>query len=88
MAPGELNELKAQPKDILDKGFLRPTISSWGDPVFFVMQKDGCLKMCMDYRQQNIVTIKNSYQIPSNYDLFYQFQGASYFSNIELRLGN
>ncbi|WMV07858.1 hypothetical protein MTR67_001243, partial [Solanum verrucosum] len=85
MAPAELKELKEQLKDLLDKGFIKPSISPWGAPVLFVKKKDGSLRMCIDYRQLNKVTIKNKYPIPRIDDLFDQLQGASYFSNIDLR---
>ncbi|WMV24573.1 hypothetical protein MTR67_017958 [Solanum verrucosum] len=53
IAPTELKELKEQLKDLLDKGFIRPSISQWGASVFFVKKKDGSLRMCIDYRQLN-----------------------------------
>ena len=87
MAPAKLKELKAQLKDLLDKNFIRPSISPWGAPVLFVKKKDGSLKMYIDYVQVNKITIKNKYSLPRIDDLFDQLQGASYFSNIELRLG-
>ena len=73
--------------DFLDKGFIRPSISQWGAPVLFVKKKDGSLRMCIDYRQLNKVTIKNKYPIPRIDDLFDQLQGASHFSKIDLRSG-
>ena len=87
MALTELKYLKAQLKDLLDKGFVRPSIYLWGAPVLFVKKKDGSLKMCIDYRQLNKVTIKNKYPIPGIDDLFDQLQGASYFYKIDIRLG-
>ncbi|KAH0757840.1 hypothetical protein KY290_021333 [Solanum tuberosum] len=87
MAPAELKELKEQLKDLLDKGFIRPSISPWSAPVLFVKKKDGSLRMCIDYRQLNKVTIKNKYPIPRIDDLFDQLQGASHFSKIDLRSG-
>ena len=87
MAPDELIELKAQLKDMLDKGFIQPSISSWGDPVLFVKKKDGSFRMCIDYCQLNKVTIKNKYPLLRISDLFNQLQGASYFSVIDLRSG-
>ena len=78
MAPAELKELKEQLKDLLDKGFIRPSISPWGAPVVFVRKKDGSLCMCIDFRQLNKVTIKNKYPLPRIDDLFDQLQGASY----------
>nr|XP_016477319.1 PREDICTED: uncharacterized protein LOC107798794 [Nicotiana tabacum] len=50
MAPTELNELREQLKDLLDKGFIRPSVSPWGAPVLFVKKNDGSLRMCVDYR--------------------------------------
>ena len=51
MAPTKLKELKEQLKDLLDKGFIQPSISPWGAPILFVKNKDGSLRMCIDYRQ-------------------------------------
>ncbi len=87
MAPAELKELKEQLKDLLDKGFIRPSVSPWGAPVLFVRKKDGSLRMCIDYRQLNKVTIKNKYPLPRIDDLFDQLQGATCFSKIDLRSG-
>ena len=87
MAPAELKELKAQLKDLLDKGFIRPSISPWGASVLFVKKNDGSLKMCIDYCQLNKFSIKNRYPLPQIDGLFDQLQGASYFSYIELRSG-
>src|SRR5688572_24629587 len=50
-------------------------------------KKDGPLRMCIDYRQLNKVTIKNRYPLQRIDDLFDQLQGASYFSKIDLRSG-
>ena len=72
MAPAELKELKDQLKDLLDKGFIRPSISLWGTPVLFLYKKDGSLRMCIDYHQHNKVTVKNRYPLPSIDDLFNQ----------------
>ena len=87
MAPAELKELKEQLKDLLEKGFIRPSSSPWGAPVLFVRKKDGSLRMCIDYRQLNKVTIKNKYPLPRFDDLFDQLQGAKWFSKIDLRSG-
>ena len=87
MAPAELKELKDNLKDLLDKGFIRPSISPWGAPMLFVRKKAGSLRMCIDYRQLNKVTIKNKNPIPKIDDLFDQLQGASHFSKIDLRSG-
>src|SRR5262249_34145160 len=87
LAPVELNELKVQLQDLMDKGFIRPSSSPWGAPVLFVRKKDGSLRMCIDYRQLNKVTVKNKYPLPRIDDLFDQLQGASHFSKIDLISG-
>ena len=69
----------------MSKGFVRPTTSPWGDPVLFVKKKDGSLRLCIDYRELNKVTIRNQYPLPRIDDLFDQLQGAKVFSKIDLR---
>ena len=64
MAPAELAELKKQIEELLDKGFIRPSVSPWGAPVLFVKKKYGSLRLCIDYRELNKITIKNKYPLP------------------------
>ncbi|GJY40405.1 putative reverse transcriptase domain-containing protein, partial [Tanacetum coccineum] len=73
--------------ELQDKGFIRPSHSPWGAPVLFVKKKDGSLRMCIDYRELNKLTIKNRYPLPRIDDLFDQLQGSRYFSKIDLRSG-
>ncbi|RVW98761.1 Transposon Tf2-2 polyprotein [Vitis vinifera] len=87
MAPLELKELKTQLHELLGKGFICPSTSPWGAPVLFVKKKDGTLRLCIDYRKLNRVTVKNKYPIPRIDDLFDQLKGAKYFSKIDLRTG-
>nr|GEY25732.1 hypothetical protein [Tanacetum cinerariifolium] len=87
LAPSEMQELSAQLQELQDKGFIRPSHSSWGAPVLFVKKKDGALCMCIDYRELNKLIIKNRYPLPRINDLFDQLQGARYFSKIDLRSG-
>ncbi|KAL0537619.1 hypothetical protein IC582_026602 [Cucumis melo] len=87
MAPAELKELKVQLQELLDKGFIRPSVSPWGAPVLFVKKKDGSMRLCIDYRELNKVTVKNRYPLPRIDDLFDQLQGATMFSKIDLRSG-
>jgi hypothetical protein len=87
MPPNELAELKTQLQDLLEKGFIRPSSSPWGFPTIFVKKKDQTLRMCVDYRPLNKVTIKNKYPLPRIYILFDQLTGARVFSKINLRTG-
>ncbi|KAL0537612.1 hypothetical protein IC582_026595 [Cucumis melo] len=87
MAPAELKELKVQLQELLDKGFIQPSVSPWGAPVLFVKKKDGSMRLCIDYRELNKVTVKNRYPLPRIDDLFDQLQGATVFSKIDLRSG-
>jgi hypothetical protein len=87
MSTPELVEIKLQLKEMMDKGYIRPNMSPWGAPVLFVKKKDGTLRLCIDYRQLNKVTIKNKYPLPRIDDLFDQLGGASIFSKIDLRFG-
>ncbi|CAN4087027.1 unnamed protein product [Withania somnifera] len=87
MAPAELREPKVRLRDLLDKGFIRSSVSPWGVPVLFLKNKDGTLRMCIDYRQLNKVTMKNKYPLPRIDDLFDRLRGAAVFSKIDLRSG-
>ncbi|KAL0536814.1 hypothetical protein IC582_025776 [Cucumis melo] len=87
MAPAELKELKVQLQELLDKGFIRPSVSPWCAPVLFVKKKDGSMRLCIDYRELNKVTVKNRYPLPRIDDLFDQLQGATVFSKIDFRSG-
>ena len=87
MAPMELKELKLQLQELLEKGFIQPSVSPWGAPMLFVKKKDGTLQLCIDYRQLNKLIVKNKYLLPRIDDLFNQLKGASIFSKIDLRSG-
>ena len=74
MAPLELKELKIQLQELLDKGFIRPSVSPWGAPVLFVKKNDGSMRLYIDYRELNKVTVRNKYPLPRIDDLFHQLQ--------------
>ncbi|XP_074300801.1 uncharacterized protein LOC141632123 [Silene latifolia] len=80
-------ELKKQLEELLDKGYIGPSVSPWGAPVLFVKNKDGSFRLCIDYTELNNVTVKNRYPLPQIDDLFDQLSGAGVFSKIDLRLG-
>eukprot|EP00253_Pinus_taeda_P012702 PITA_12702 len=87
MSVPELTELKMKLQELLDKQYIRPSVSPWGAPVLFVKKKDGTLRMCIDYRQLNKLTVKNKYPLPRIDELFDQVKGAKVFSKIDLRSG-
>jgi hypothetical protein len=87
MTPKELAELKVQLNELLDKGYIHPISSPWCCPALFVKKKDQSLRLCVDYRPLNIVTVKNKYPLPRIDILFDQLAGARVFSKVDLRLG-
>ncbi|GJW23686.1 putative reverse transcriptase domain-containing protein [Tanacetum coccineum] len=87
LAPFGMLELSNQLKELQEKGFIRPSHSPWGVLVLFVKKKDGALRMCIDYKEMNKLTIKNRYSLPRIDDLFDQLQGACFLSKIDLRSG-
>ncbi|KAL8108014.1 hypothetical protein AgCh_024440 [Apium graveolens] len=87
LAPLEMKELAIQLQELLDKGMIRPSVSLWGAPVLFVKKKDGSMRLCIDYRELNKLSIKNRYPLPRIDDLFDQLKDAVYFSKIDLRTG-
>jgi len=87
MPPNELAELKKQLQELLEKGLIRPSSSPWGCLALFVKNKDKSLRMCVDYRPLNAVTIKNKYPLPHVDILFDQLAKAKVFSKIDLRSG-
>ena len=84
MTPIELKELKVQLQELLDKGFIKPNVSPWGAPVLFVKKNGGFMRLCIDYRELNKVTVMNKYPLPRIDDLFDKLRGACVFSIIDL----
>src|ERR1700680_1182957 len=87
MSQPELDELKRQLTELMDKGHIQESKSPYGAPVLFVKKKDGTLRMCIDYRALNKITIKNKYPLPRIDELLDRLLGAKYFSKIDLRSG-
>jgi hypothetical protein len=85
MTTPELMELKKQLSELEQKGYVRPSSSSWAAPALFVEKKDKSQRLCIDYRALNEVTIKNKYPLPRIDDLFDQLGRVKYFSKIDLR---
>jgi hypothetical protein len=87
MSTPELKELKMQLEYILKKGYICPSVSTWGAPMLFVKKKYGTLRFCIDFGQLNKVTIKNKYPLPRIDDLFDQLKNEMIFLKIDLRSG-
>jgi hypothetical protein len=87
MAGKQLTELKDQIKELLEKGYIRPSSPPWGALVIFIPRKDGTQQMCVYCCALNEVTVKNKYPLPKIDDLFDQLRGACVFSKIDLRSG-
>ena len=87
MAPVESQELKVQLHELLDRSFIIPITSPWGASVLFAKKKNKILRLCIDYRKLNRITIRNRYPLPRIDDLFDQFRGAWVYSKIDLRIG-
>jgi len=87
MSPRDLGELRRQLEELIDAGFVRPSKAPYGAPVLFQKKADGSLRMCVDYRALNKVTIKNKYPVPLVQDLMDRLSGASVFTKLDLRSG-
>ena len=87
LSPPEMDELKKQLEELLAQGFIRPSVSPYGAPILFVRKKDGTLRMCVDYRALNKITIKNKYPLPRIDELLDRLHGAKYFSKLDLMSG-
>lgn len=87
MSASEFDELKKKFEELLEKQFTRPSVSPWGAPVLLVKKKDESMRLCVDYRLLNKVTIKNRYPLLRIDYLMDQLIGAEVFSKIDLRSG-
>jgi hypothetical protein len=87
MTPKKLAGLKVQLNELLNKGYIHLCSSPWGCPTLFVKKKDQSLRLCVDYRPLNVVTVKNKYPLPLIDILFNQLVGAKVFSKVDLYSG-
>ena len=85
LSPVELEALSQYLKENLEKGFIRPSNSPAGAPILFVKKKDGSLRMCVDYRGLNNITVKNRYPLPLIHEMLDRLVGAHYFTKLDLR---
>jgi hypothetical protein len=82
-----MDELKKKLSLLLEKGLIKPSVSPWGAPVLYALKEDGGIRMCLDYRALNKLTIKNKCPIPRIDEIFDRLQGAQYFTSLDLRRG-
>ncbi|GBG80670.1 hypothetical protein CBR_g31130 [Chara braunii] len=87
MSEEELEVLRAQIDDLLDKGWIRPSSSPYGVPVLFVRKKNKDLRLCIDYHKLNAQTVKNVGPLPRIDDLLERLGGANFFSKLDLKSG-
>ena len=87
LAPAERDALAEFVEDNLRKGYIRPSKSPAAAPVFFVKKKDGTLRMVVDYRKLNEITVKNRYPLPLTMELVDALQKAKVFTTLDLRWG-
>jgi len=81
----ELKALREYLDENLSKGYIRPLTSPASSPILFAKKKDGSLRLCVDYRGLNSITIKNRYALPLISELLDRIKGAKYFTKIDLR---
>jgi hypothetical protein len=74
-----------QLEQIQKNRYILPSVSPWGDLVLFVKKKDGTLRLYIDFKKLNMVTVKNKYPLPRIDDLFDQLKDEKIFSKIDLR---
>ena len=87
LSPLEQDELKKQLEELTNRGYIRPSSSPYGAPVLFVKKKDGSMRLCVDYRALNAVTVKNCYPLPKIDELLDRLHGAQVFSKLDLAQG-
>jgi transposase InsO family protein len=85
MSEKELDELKEYIDKNVKKGFIRPSVSPAGFPVMFVPKPNGKLRLCVDFRRLNEITIKNRYPLPNISELRDRLSHAKIFTALDLR---
>ena len=84
LSPQKLDALREYLEENLQKGFIRESQSPAGYPILFVPKSDGSLRLCVDYRALNNITVKNSYPLPLISELQDRFQGAQWFTKFNI----
>ena len=81
----ELKVLREYIDENLQKGFIRPSTSPAGAPILFVKKKDGSLRLCVDYRALNRLTVKNRYPLPLISEALDRLVGAKIYTKLDIR---
>ena len=84
LSVSETKEMEKQIKDLLAKGWISPSSSPFGAPILFVKKADGSLRMCVDYRGLNAITVKDTFPIPRIEELVDHMQGCRWFTSLDL----
>ena len=83
----QLKALREYLDENLEKQYIQPSKSPAGYPILFVPKKNGKLRLCVDYRQLNDITIKNRYPLPLIKELRDRLKGAQWFTALDLKHG-
>ena len=87
LSPVELETLSKYIEENLQKGFIRHSQSPYGAPIVFARKKDGTLRICVDYRGLNKLTIKNRYPLPLIGELLDRISRAKVMTKFDIRDG-
>jgi len=87
MSTLELKVFQVYIEDFLKKGYILPSVSPWGAPILFVKKKDDTLRLCIEFKQMNTLTMNSKYTFPRIDDIFYQLRDPKIFFKIDLRSG-
>jgi hypothetical protein len=82
----EMEEMKKKIKELLETGYIKPSASPWSAPILFVRKKDGTLRLCINYRALNAVTLWDKYPLPRIDVIFDRLAKAKYFSTLDLNM--
>ena len=85
--PTQIPEVKAHVKGLLEQGVIEESVSPYAAPIVLVRKKDGSLRLCVDYRRLNSVTVKDAFPLPRIQDTLDALAGAQYFSSFDLAAG-